>query len=97
MCSSNLATLELSYLHLMKKEPKLAIWIVDTPCDMINVLNEAVTQHTLRIFPSYRSIQGEIHIRIAESPIIDSIQALRRNHLDQLICVNGPVTQWSGV
>merc|ERR1740136_510119 len=97
MCSSNLATLDLSYLHLMQKEPTLAIWIVDAPRDMLDVLNEAVTRHTLRIFPSYRSIQDEIHVRIAELPIMDSIRALRRNHLDRLIRVNGVVTRRSGV
>ena len=63
MCSFNLATLDLSYLHLMQTEPTLAIWIVDAPRDMIDVLNEALTRHTLRIFPFYSAIQPKRRYR----------------------------------
>ena len=97
MCSNNLATLEISYMHLMQKEPTLAIWLVDAPRDMFDVLNEAATRHTLRLFPSYGAIQDEIHVRVAEMPILDSLRALRRQHLDTLIKVNGVVTRRSSV
>ena len=97
MCSANLATLEISYLHLMQAEPILAMWIVDAPRDMLDVLNEAATRHTLMRFPSYTSIQDEIHVRIMDYPVMDSLRALRRNNLDHLIKVNGVVTRRSHV
>ncbi len=97
MCAANLATLEISYLHLMQKEPTLAIWLADAPRDMFDVLNEAATRHTLRVFPSYGAIQDEIHVRVADMPIMDSLRALRRTHLDNLIKVNGVVTRRSSV
>ena len=97
MCSSNLASLEVHYLHLMQHVPILAMWLVDAPRDMFDVLNEAATRHTLRLFPSYGAIQDEIHVRVADMPIMDSLRALRRTHLDTLIKVNGVVTRRSSV
>lgn len=97
MCSNNLATLEVSYMHLMMKEPIIAIWLVDAPRDMLEVLNDAATKHVLRVFPSYKEIQDEIHIRITDTPITDSLRVLRKGHLDTLIKVNGVVTRRSSV
>lgn len=97
MCSNNLATLEVSYMDLMTKEPTIAIWLADAPRDMLEVLNDAATKHVLRIFPSYREIQDEIHIRITDTPITDSLRVLRKGHLDTLIKVTGVVTRRSSV
>lgn len=93
MCAANLATLEISYMHLMESVPTLAMWLVDAPRDMFDVLNDAATRHTLRLFPSYGVIQDEIHVRVSDMPIMDSLRALRRSHLDTLIKVNGVVTR----
>ena len=97
MCSSNRAALELSYLHLMQKEPTLALWIDEAPRDMLDVLNEAATRHTLRLFPSYHTIRDEIHVRVSDVPIVDSLRDLRRSHLDGLVKVSGVITRRSGV
>jgi len=93
MCAANLATLEVSYMHLMESVPTLAMWLVDAPRDMFDVLNDAATRHTIRLFPSYRIIQDEIHVRVSDMPIMDSLRALRRSHLNTLIKVNGVVTR----
>lgn len=97
MCSVNKSALELSYLHLMQKEPTLALWVNEAPKDMLDVLNEAATRHTLRLFPSYHTIRDEIHVRIADAPIVDSLRDLRRSHLDGLVKVSGVITRRSGV
>jgi DNA replication licensing factor MCM2 len=97
MCASNLQSLEVSYMHLMEAAPTLAMWLVDAPRDMFDVLNEVATYHTRRIFPSYGAIQDEIIVRVAGMPIMDSLRALRRTHLDTLIKVNGVVTRRSSV
>ena len=97
MCAANQSTLEISYEHLMKHEAILAIWLVDAPRDMLDVLNEAATRQTMRMFKSYGAIHDEIHVRIAELPIIDSLRGLRRTHLDRLVRVNGVVTRRSSV
>ncbi|EJK45417.1 hypothetical protein THAOC_35968, partial [Thalassiosira oceanica] len=97
MCSANRSALELSYLHLMRKEPVLALWIDEAPRDMLDVLNEAATRHTLRLFPSYHAIRDEIHVRISDVPIVDSLRDLRRSHLEGLVKVSGVITRRSGV
>ena len=97
MCSANLSSLTVSYLHLMNAEPVLAYWLADAPKDMFLVLNEAATRHTLSLFPSYAAIKSEIHVRISDVPILDSLRDLRRSHLDCLVKVNGVVTRRSTV
>lgn len=97
MCASNFSTLQISYLHLMDSEPVLAYWLADAPKDMLLVLNEAATRHTLMLFPSYNAIKSEIHVRISEVPILDSLRDLRRSHLDNLVKVHGVITRRTGV
>lgn len=97
MCAANLASLQVSYMHLMEAEPVLAVWVVDAPKDMLDVLNEAATRHTLMLFPSYGAIQKEIHVRITHVPILDSLRDLRRSHLDCLVQIHGVVTRRSAV
>ena len=97
MCSANKATLNVSYLDLMNSEPTLAIWIIEAPRDMLNVLNEAATRQTYRLFPSYGSIHDEIHVRISNLPVMDSLRALRKTHLENLVRVQGVVTRRSSV
>lgn len=97
MCASNMSSLQVSYLDLMEAEPVLAVWVVDAPKDMLDVLNEAATRHTMMLFPSYHAISNEIHVRICKVPILDSLRDLRRSHLDCLVQVHGVVTRRSTV
>jgi DNA replication licensing factor MCM2 len=97
MCASNLSTLQVSYMHLMESEPILAFWLADAPRDMFDVLNESATRHTLMLFPSYHAIKSEIHVRISDVPILDSLRDLRRSQLDSLVRVHGVVTRRSAV
>jgi DNA replication licensing factor MCM2 len=93
MCSSNLASLHISYEHLMEAEPLLAVWLAEAPKDMLDLLDEAATRHTLMLFPSYSTIKDDIHVRISDIPIMDSLRDLRRSHLDHLVKVHGVVTR----
>jgi DNA replication licensing factor MCM2 len=93
MCASNKAALQVSYNHLMEAEPLLAVWLADAPKDMLDLLDEAVTGHTLMLFPAYGAIKDDIHVRIADIPIMDSLRDLRRTHLDHLVKVHGVVTR----
>ena len=97
MCASNLSTLQVSYMHLMEAEPLLAVWLTEAPRDILDVLNEAVTRHTLMLFPFYNAIKAEIHVRISNVPILDSLRDLRRAHLDRFVKVHGVVTRRGAV
>jgi DNA replication licensing factor MCM2 len=98
-CAHNASSLTVSYLHLMQAEPVLAYWLADAPMDMLLILNEAATRHVVSMFPSYQAIisNGEIHVRISDLPICDSLRDLRRSHLDKLVLVQGVVTRRSAV
>lgn len=96
-CANNKSSLAVSYLHLMQAEPVLAYWLADAPTDMLLILNEAATRHVVSLFPSYQAICSEIHVRITDLPICDSLRDLRRSHLDKLVLVQGVVTRRSAV
>lgn len=97
MCASNQSSLHISYMHLMEAQPIISLWLGDAPKDMFLVLNEAVTRHTLMLFPSYNAIKVEIHVRVADFPVVNSLRELRRSHLDSLVKVHGVVTRRSAV
>jgi DNA replication licensing factor MCM2 len=99
MCATNKNTLEVSYTHLVDSEPILAYWLADAPRDMLHILNEAATRHTVSIFPLYvaNAIAREIHVRIKDVPLADTLRDLRRHHLDGLVKVPGVVTRRSAV
>lgn len=97
MCAANLSTLQVSYAHFIDSEPILAYWLADAPKDMLLVLNEAATRHTLMLFPAYNTIKSEIHVRVSDVLILNSLRDLRHSHLDCLVKVHGVVTRHSTV
>jgi DNA replication licensing factor MCM2 len=97
MCAANFSTLQVSYQHLMDSEPVLAYWLCDAPKDMLELLNTAATVHTLSLFPSYKAIKSQIHVRISDLPVSDSLRDLRRQHLDNFVKVHGVITRRSAV
>mmetsp|Transcript_15073 Transcript_15073/g.23397 ORF Transcript_15073/g.23397 Transcript_15073/m.23397 type:complete len:943 (-) Transcript_15073:71-2899(-) len=97
MASHNLHSLDVSYRHIMNREPILAMWLADVPRDMLDMLNEVATRVTLFYYPSYSAITDEIFVRISEVPISDSLRELRRVHLGVLVKVGGVVTRRTGV
>ena len=46
MCGENEQSLEVSYLHLSRAAPILAIWTADAPKDMLEIFNEVTLQVT---------------------------------------------------
>ena len=97
MCAANQSTLQVSFKHLSEAAPVLGLWLTEVPKDMLDVLNEAATRQTLMLFPSYKAIQNEIHVRISDIPILDSLRDLRKADLNLLIKVAGVVTRRSTV
>jgi DNA replication licensing factor MCM2 len=78
MCAANSESLEVSYLHLSSAVPILAIWVADCPTDMLKLLDEAAMEAVRIMFPNYHEIHEQIHVRVTELPIHDSIRDLRQ-------------------
>lgn len=44
---------------------------------MLAIFDEVALENTLAMFPNYRSIQSEVHVRITDLPALDSLRDLR--------------------
>jgi DNA replication licensing factor MCM2 len=99
MCANNLASFEVSYQSLSSDVPILAIWVADAPRDIIEIFDEVANELVLSSehFPDYGEIKDEVHVRIRDLPIVDTLRDLRQTHLNQLVRVNGVVTRRSTV
>mmetsp|Transcript_30072 Transcript_30072/g.98389 ORF Transcript_30072/g.98389 Transcript_30072/m.98389 type:complete len:547 (+) Transcript_30072:242-1882(+) len=99
MCANNLASFEVSYQSLSSDVPILAIWVADAPRDIIEIFDEVANELVLSLehFPDYGEIKDEVHVRIRDLPIVDTLRDLRQTHLNQLVRVNGVVTRRSTV
>jgi len=89
------ASFEVSYQSLSSHVPILAIWVADAPRDIIEIFDEVANElvTSAEYFPDYGKIKDEIHVRIRELPIVDTLRDLRQNHLNQLVRVHGVL--WS--
>jgi DNA replication licensing factor MCM2 len=97
MCAANNESLEVSYLHLAEQEPTIAAWLADAPTEILPIFDEVSMQEVLKLFPNYHQIHSEIHVRITDLPISDSLRDLRQIHLNCLLRVSGVVTRRTGV
>ncbi|GJQ08859.1 hypothetical protein GpartN1_g650.t1 [Galdieria partita] len=97
MCAQNGQSLIVSYRHFYSNDPMLAVWLAESPTEILDLFNEVATELTFKIFPQYRFIQQEIFVRISDMPICDSLRDIRQLHLNCLIKVSGVVTRRTGV
>jgi DNA replication licensing factor MCM2 len=97
MCAANDQSLQVSYLHLSRSAPLLAIWLADAPKDMLNIFNEVSRDVVLQQFADYKEIHDQIFVRITDLPIRDNLRELRQIHLNALIKVGGVVTRRTSV
>lgn len=51
----------------------------------------------LGMFPHYERVTREIHVRIADLPLVESLRTFRKVHLNQLVRTHGVVSATSGV
>uniref|UniRef100_A0A6B2KYV5 DNA replication licensing factor MCM2 n=1 Tax=Arcella intermedia TaxID=1963864 RepID=A0A6B2KYV5_9EUKA len=99
MCSENKESLEVSWADLFQREPILAEWVADAPSDLLPLLDEIATNEVNHpdAFPFYHRIHEQIHVRITELPLTESLRDLRQSHLNALIRVTGVVTRRTSV
>ena len=97
MCHSNKQSLEITYDHLMKTVPTLAIWVADEPASILPYLNAVAFEIATTYYKNYESIHSEIYVKIRDIPLNDSLRKLRQKHLNILIRFRGVVTRRSAV
>ena len=97
MCHSNKQSLEITYDHIMKTIPTLAIWVADEPASILPYLNAVAFEIAKTYYKNYESIHSEIYVKIRDLPVMDSLRKLRQRHLNILIKFRGVVTRRSAV
>eukprot|EP00808_Paulinella_micropora_P010771 g2105.t1 len=97
MCDTNQQSLLISYLHLSQATPNLAVWVADEPSSILKLFGEEAMTIALTMYPHYKSVTKDIHVRITQIPIVDSLRDLRHAHLNALIKVEGVVTRRTAV
>ncbi|KAL5013410.1 hypothetical protein ScPMuIL_007680 [Solemya velum] len=97
MVEANRESLAIDYNMLASVEQVLAYFLPEAPTEMLMNFDEAAKEVVLSMYPNYERIAKEIHVRIAELPLIEELRSLRQLHLNQLIRTSGVVTSCTGV
>ncbi|KAK6176782.1 hypothetical protein SNE40_015016 [Patella caerulea] len=97
MVEANKESLVIDYNMLASVEQVLAYFLPEAPTEMLLNFDEAGKEVVLSMYPNYERIAKEIHVRIAELPLIEDLRSLRQLHLNQLIRTSGVVTSCTGV
>lgn len=56
MCAENSASLFVSYRHLARVQPLLAIWLTDRPRDMLAIFDDCLRTVVKTEFPNYFNV-----------------------------------------
>jgi DNA replication licensing factor MCM2 len=99
MAEANKSSIIVDYNHLAQIEhlQVLAFFLPEAPEEMLAILDEGAKEVVLSIFPLYDRIASEIHVRIAELPLMEDLRSLRQLHLNQMIRTSGVVASTTGI
>ncbi|ORC89719.1 minichromosome maintenance (MCM) complex subunit [Trypanosoma theileri] len=98
MTRENEESFQLSYSHLSRAyDSVLALWLVDVPDLMIELLEDAANYFVFRLFPHYKKVHRHILVRICDLPLCDPIRDFRQIHMNVLVRVEGVVIRRSPV
>ncbi|KAI3385702.1 hypothetical protein SNEBB_009171 [Seison nebaliae] len=97
MVEENRQSIEVSYKELFDKQQCLAYFLPDASTEMIEIFDESLREYVFLLYPNYRHIYGEIHVRICDLPVSEELRLLRQVHLNQFLKTFGVVTSASNV
>lgn len=63
--------------NLAHKEHVLAYFLPEAPFQVLEIFDEVGKEIVLSIFPSYERVTSEIHVRIADLPLIEELRTFR--------------------
>ena len=75
--TGNKESLVIDYNILASQEQVLAYFLPEAPAEMLKIFDEAAKEVVLYMFPKYEQIAKEIHVRIAELPLVEELRSLR--------------------
>ncbi|XP_074609915.1 DNA replication licensing factor mcm2-like [Acropora palmata] len=97
MCEANKQSLIIDYNILANEQQVLAYFLPEAPSEVLQIFDEGAKEVVLAMFPNYDRITSDIHVRIAELPLMEELRSLRQLHVNQLIRTCGVVTSSTGI
>ncbi|XP_030751997.1 DNA replication licensing factor Mcm2 [Sitophilus oryzae] len=97
MCENNQSSIVVEFPHLANKEHVLAYFLPEAPFQMLEIFDEVAKDIVLSMYPSYDRVTNEIHVRIADLPLIEELRTFRKLHVNQLVRTLVVVTATTGV
>jgi hypothetical protein len=97
LCTANKQSLLVSYVHLSRAAPTLAIWLADAPIDMIEIFDQVAMSEILAQHPTYKQTHDKVFVRITDLPISDAIRDLGQVDLNSMVRVRGVVTRRTSI
>ncbi|GER57739.1 DNA replication licensing factor MCM2 [Striga asiatica] len=74
MVAVNKCSLEIDYRQLFYTHPNIAIWLVDAPQSVLEVMEEVANKIVFQFHPNYSKIHQKIYVRITNLPVYDQIR-----------------------
>lgn len=75
--TANGESLEVSYLHLAEIKANLAFYVANAPAEVLKIFDVVALEVVLSGFEEYDQIKSEIHVRITDLPICETLRDLR--------------------
>lgn len=97
MCEQNKSSFTVVFSELAHHQHVLAYFLPEAPLQMLEIFDKVAKEMVLSIFPTYERVTTEVHVRIAELPLIEELRTFRKLHLNQLVRTMGVVTATTGV
>jgi len=95
------AHLEVSFHHLQQWSGPLAMWLYDSPRQILPLLNETLMLQAARKFKTYETManvgENELRVAISGFPVKDTIRGLCSRHMNKLVQVKGVATKRTNV
>ncbi|CAD5117548.1 DgyrCDS6310 [Dimorphilus gyrociliatus] len=99
MVEANKKSLQVDYNIIANEEQAIAYFLPEAPAEMLTIFDQAASDIVFSnaMYPNYKKIHNEIHVRISNLPLVEELRTLRQVHLNQLIRTTGVVTSCTGV
>lgn len=97
MFSKNESSFLVDFCTLAQQEHEIVYFLPEAPFEMLEIFDEVAKELVLQEVTNYERISPEIHVRIADLPLIESLRTFRKVHLNQLVRTFGVVSSTSGV
>jgi DNA replication licensing factor MCM2 len=97
MCEAESPSLEIDYHHLYQTNATLTYFLVNCPSEILKIFDKVAMDVVLSGFENYEQIHSQVHVRIANLPVQESLRDLRQVNLNTLLRVAGVVTRRSSV